>query len=70
MLTLASAAEHWCSSGFVNTDLDLRIHQLIVIGLIAHICIEATVRGHLCPDRIVWRIGGANQRIIIVATHG
>jgi len=41
--------EHWCSSGFANTDLDLQlkkhgIHQLIVIGLIAHTCIEATVR--------------------------
>jgi nicotinamidase-related amidase len=43
------AAEHWCSSGFANTDLDLQlkkhgIHQLIVIGLIAHTCVEATVR--------------------------
>ena len=43
------AAEHWCSSGFANTDLDVQlkrhgIHQLIVIGLIAHTCIEATVR--------------------------
>ena len=43
------AREHWCSSGFANTDLDLQlkkhgIHQLIVIGLIAHTCIEATVR--------------------------
>ena len=43
------AQEHWCSSGFANTDLDLHlkkhgIHQLIVIGLIAHTCIEATVR--------------------------
>jgi ureidoacrylate peracid hydrolase len=41
--------EHWCSSGFANTDLDLLlkkhgIHQLIVIGLIAHTCVEATVR--------------------------
>jgi ureidoacrylate peracid hydrolase len=41
--------EHWCSSGFANTDLDLQlkkhgIHQLIVVGLIAHTCIEATVR--------------------------
>ena len=41
--------EHWCSSGFANTVLDLQlkkhgIHQLIVIGLIAHTCIEATVR--------------------------
>ena len=43
------AQEHWGSSGFANTDLDLQlkkhgIHQLIVIGLIAHTCIEATVR--------------------------
>ena len=41
--------EHWGSSGFANTDLDLQlkrhgIQQLIVIGLIAHICVEATVR--------------------------
>ena len=40
---------HWCSSGFANTDLDLQlktygIHKLIVIGLIAHTCVEATVR--------------------------
>ncbi|QRY50553.1 cysteine hydrolase family protein [Mycolicibacterium septicum] len=43
------AQEHWCSSGFANTDLDLLlkrhgIHQLIVMGLIAHTCVEATVR--------------------------
>ena len=43
------ASEHWCSSGFANTDLDLLlkkhgVHQLIVIGLIAHTCVEATVR--------------------------
>jgi ureidoacrylate peracid hydrolase len=43
------AVEHWCSSGFANTDLDLQlkkhgIHQLIAIGLIAHTCVEATVR--------------------------
>ena len=43
------AQEHWCSSGFANTDLDLQlkkhgIHQLIVTGLIAHTCVEATVR--------------------------
>jgi nicotinamidase-related amidase len=43
------AMEHWCSSGFANTDLDLQlkkhgIHRLIVIGLIASTCIEATVR--------------------------
>jgi nicotinamidase-related amidase len=43
------ALEHWCSSGFANTDLDLQlkrhgIERLIVIGLIAHTCVEATVR--------------------------
>jgi ureidoacrylate peracid hydrolase len=43
------AQEHWCSSGFANTDLDLHlkkrgIHKLVVIGLIANTCIEATVR--------------------------
>ena len=43
------AQEHWCSSGFANTDLDLLlkkhgIHKLIVVGLIAHTCVEATVR--------------------------
>ena len=41
--------EHWCSSGFANTDLDLQlkrhgIRKLIVIGLVAHTCIESTVR--------------------------
>src|ERR1700751_1930312 len=43
------ALEHWCSSGFANTDLDLQlkvhgIDRLIVIGLLANTCIEATVR--------------------------
>ena len=43
------AQEHWCSSGFANTDLDLLLkthgaHKLIVIELIAHTCVEATVR--------------------------
>jgi ureidoacrylate peracid hydrolase len=43
------ALEYWCSSGFANTDLDLRlkkhgIHQLIVTGLIASTCVESTVR--------------------------
>ncbi len=41
--------EHWGSSGFPNTDLDhlLRRHgyeKLIVIGMIANTCIEATGR--------------------------
>jgi nicotinamidase-related amidase len=43
------AAEHWCSSGFANTDLDVLlkqhgIHELLVIGLKANTCVEATVR--------------------------
>jgi len=43
------ALEHWGSSGFANTDLDLQlkkhgIHKLIVVGLIAHTCVESTVR--------------------------
>jgi nicotinamidase-related amidase len=43
------AQEHWCSSGFANTDLDVLlkrhgIQHVIVIGLIAHTCVEATVR--------------------------
>ena len=43
------ASENWCSSGFANTDLDLLlkrhgVHRLIVAGMIAHTCVEATVR--------------------------
>jgi nicotinamidase-related amidase len=43
------AQQHWCSSGFANTDLDLQlkihgVHRLIVIGLLANTCVEATVR--------------------------
>jgi ureidoacrylate peracid hydrolase len=43
------AHEHWCSSGFANTDLDLQlkrhgVDRLIIMGLIAHTCLEATVR--------------------------
>jgi nicotinamidase-related amidase len=41
--------EHWGSSGFANTDLDQQLKQfgiqrVIVIGMIAHTCIEATGR--------------------------
>ena len=41
--------EHWNSSGFANTDLDFLLKQhrathLIVIGLIANTCVEATSR--------------------------
>ena len=47
--TVALASEHWCSSVFANADFDLQlkkhgIHHLIVVGLIAHACIEAAVR--------------------------
>jgi nicotinamidase-related amidase len=41
--------EHWSSSGFANTDLDFRLKQrnishVILIGLLANTCIEATGR--------------------------
>jgi nicotinamidase-related amidase len=43
------AQEHWCSSGFANTDLDLQlklhgIHRIVTIGLLVNTCLEATVR--------------------------
>ncbi|WP_271411483.1 isochorismatase family cysteine hydrolase [Pseudomonas sp. Q1-7] len=43
------ASEHWGSSGFANTDLDFRLKQrgithVIVVGLLANTCIEATAR--------------------------
>jgi nicotinamidase-related amidase len=43
------AQEHWMSSGFANTDLDLELkkhalRKLIVVGMRANTCIEATVR--------------------------
>lgn len=41
--------EHWASSGFANTDLDQQLKQhgiqrLVLIGMIANTCIEATGR--------------------------
>lgn len=41
--------EHWGQNGFANTDLDFRLKQrglirVIVIGLLANTCIEATSR--------------------------
>lgn len=41
--------EHWSSSGFANTDLDEQLKQhgiqkIIVIGMIANTCVEATGR--------------------------
>ena len=43
------AQEHWLSSGFANTDLDLLlkrhgVQRVIVIGLRANTCIDSTVR--------------------------
>jgi len=43
------ASEHWASSGFANTDLDMRLKQkgithVIVAGLLANTCIECTAR--------------------------
>ncbi|WP_295993813.1 isochorismatase family cysteine hydrolase [Rugamonas sp.] len=41
--------EHWAQNGFANTDLDHQLKQhgiqkVIVVGLIANSCIEATAR--------------------------
>lgn len=41
--------QHWGSSGFANTDLDLQLKQhgisrVILVGLIANTCIESTGR--------------------------
>lgn len=41
--------EHWGASGFANTDLDFRLKQkgithVIIVGLLANTCIEATAR--------------------------
>jgi nicotinamidase-related amidase len=41
--------EHWGSSGFANTDLDLQLKQhgirrIVLTGLVANTCIEATGR--------------------------
>ena len=43
------AQEHWLSSGFANTDLDLQlkkhgVRKLIVMGMRANTCIESTIR--------------------------
>ncbi|NNG21979.1 isochorismatase family cysteine hydrolase [Telluria aromaticivorans] len=43
------AKEHWASSGFANTDLDLQLRQrgithVVIVGLIANTCIEGTGR--------------------------
>ena len=43
------AQEHWLSSGFANTDLDLQLKKhglrsVIVVGMRANTCIESTVR--------------------------
>jgi nicotinamidase-related amidase len=43
------AQEHWLSSGFANTDLDLQlkkhgVRKIIVIGMRANTCIESTIR--------------------------
>ena len=44
-----TASEHWCSSGFANTDLDVLlkahgIRELVIAGFIANTCVEATAR--------------------------
>lgn len=39
--------EHWASSGFANTDLDLQLKQrgvrrLVLVGMLANTCVETT----------------------------
>ncbi|WP_406466857.1 isochorismatase family cysteine hydrolase [Streptomyces hirsutus] len=41
--------EHWGSSGFANTDLDMQLKQhgvthVILVGVLANTCVEATAR--------------------------
>ena len=41
--------EHWAQSGFANTDLDAQLKQrgiqkIILVGMLANTCIEATAR--------------------------
>lgn len=41
--------EHWAQSGFANTDLDSQLKQrgiqkIILVGMLANTCIEATAR--------------------------
>ena len=43
------AHEHWAQNGFANTDLDMQLKQkgithVIVVGLLANSCIDATAR--------------------------
>jgi len=43
------ASEHWISSGFANTDLDMQLKQhgidhIVLIGMRANTCIESTLR--------------------------
>jgi nicotinamidase-related amidase len=43
------ATEHWASSGFPNTDLDHQLkrngkEKIILVGLLANTCLEATGR--------------------------
>ena len=44
------AQEHWGQNGFAHTDLDLQLRQrgiekIIVVGMLANTCVEATARG-------------------------
>lgn len=43
------AKEHWAQNGFANTDLDFQLRQrgitrVVVTGLLANTCVEATAR--------------------------
>lgn len=43
------ASEHWISSGFANSDLDMQLNQrgidhIVLMGMRANTCIESTLR--------------------------
>lgn len=65
--------EHW-SSGFANTDLDLQlrqhgVHQIVLIGMVANTCIEATGRYGMEPGYHVTLVRDATAALSREAMH-
>lgn len=66
--------EHWGGSGFANTDLDLllkqkRVSRLVLIGLIANTCIEATAGSAVEPGYHVTLVHDATAAYSAEAMH-
>jgi nicotinamidase-related amidase len=74
------AQEHWLSSGFANTDLDLQlkkhgVRKVIVIGMRANTCIESTVRFATrlainCRGEALVRIASAASHCLVFKKGG